>query len=316
MTDFGGLSADQINASMYGGFSPAQGQSVLNNIFGNFGQQTDYYSGLGAAYGRQTGGFNALPLNQQSPLQQEQQMQPGATFDQRYGGPQTPTPFDMYNNGGYDPFAAQSYQPAATLPSQPQSALPSSGWGDTSQPHWDMSQGWVGGDGGLSFSDRMSGVPNYSVAPNVQNWGASFNSPLGGSAAWPTNPWQSAPQPQAQAQPQPQPQGNSGGGHWDMDQGWVGGGSAAPSDSFAERFAGVGATPQQAPTPQLPDIISTGTSGVPMPYMPGYSPSTFDGRFNAMASPGPQSSNATRDNIAMAMMQQQLPPSIDYGGGA
>jgi hypothetical protein len=68
MADFGGMSADQINASM--GFGPggvgAQGQAQLNNNFGNFGQQTDDDSGLGAAYAPATGGFNGPdqgPLN-------------------------------------------------------------------------------------------------------------------------------------------------------------------------------------------------------------------------------------------------------------
>ena len=49
--------------SYYGGGKAGVGadQALYNNIFGNFGQQTDYYSGLGAAYGRATGGFGAQP---------------------------------------------------------------------------------------------------------------------------------------------------------------------------------------------------------------------------------------------------------------
>src|SRR4249920_2024627 len=38
-------------------------QGLYNNIFGNFGRQTDYFSGLGAAYGRATGGFGAPGSN-------------------------------------------------------------------------------------------------------------------------------------------------------------------------------------------------------------------------------------------------------------
>ena len=51
------MSAGQINSSM--GLPGAQqsNQAALNSNFGNFGQQTDYYSALGAAYGRATGGF-------------------------------------------------------------------------------------------------------------------------------------------------------------------------------------------------------------------------------------------------------------------
>ena len=48
------MSADQINASMWGRYSPQQAQSTLNNIYGagGFGAQPAYYAGLGAAYGR------------------------------------------------------------------------------------------------------------------------------------------------------------------------------------------------------------------------------------------------------------------------
>jgi len=38
-------------------------QPLYNDIFSKFGQQTDYYSGLGAAYGRATGGFGAAGSN-------------------------------------------------------------------------------------------------------------------------------------------------------------------------------------------------------------------------------------------------------------
>lgn len=52
------MSADQINASMWGSYSPYQAQSTLNNTYGagGFGGLTSYYSGLGAAYGRANGG--------------------------------------------------------------------------------------------------------------------------------------------------------------------------------------------------------------------------------------------------------------------
>jgi hypothetical protein len=82
MADFGGMSADQINASM--GFGPggvgAQGQAQLNNNFGNFGQQTDYYSGLGAAYGRNVGEPSGM----------------GSVFDQSAYGMPAAQPFQSY----------------------------------------------------------------------------------------------------------------------------------------------------------------------------------------------------------------------------
>lgn len=50
------MSADQINSSM--GWNPNAAQyNPWGNTPGGFGGQTDYYSALGAAYGRETGGF-------------------------------------------------------------------------------------------------------------------------------------------------------------------------------------------------------------------------------------------------------------------
>jgi hypothetical protein len=51
------MSAYQIQQSMGLPGPAAQNQAALNQNFSNFGQQTDYYSALGAAYGRATGGF-------------------------------------------------------------------------------------------------------------------------------------------------------------------------------------------------------------------------------------------------------------------
>lgn len=62
---FGSWSADDVNRSMgmgSGGLGQ-QGQAQLDNIFNNFGKQTDYYSNLGASYGRQTGGFGGYGGN-------------------------------------------------------------------------------------------------------------------------------------------------------------------------------------------------------------------------------------------------------------
>ena len=82
------MSADQINSSM--GMGPggagAINQAALNNNFNNFGQQTDYYSGLGAAYGRATGGFGG------------------------YGGQNDP--FSPASGGGYNDGAGMSGQGA------------------------------------------------------------------------------------------------------------------------------------------------------------------------------------------------------------
>ena len=53
------MSSSQINASM--GWNPYASFNPFANTPGGFGGQTDYYSNLGAAFGRQTGGFNASP---------------------------------------------------------------------------------------------------------------------------------------------------------------------------------------------------------------------------------------------------------------
>ena len=57
------MSAAQINAGIWGNYSPQQAQATQNNIYGpgGFGAQPAYYAGLGAAYGRATGGFGMQP---------------------------------------------------------------------------------------------------------------------------------------------------------------------------------------------------------------------------------------------------------------
>jgi hypothetical protein len=62
---FGGNAALGIPAmGAAGDFGASKwSQPLYNDIFSKFGQQTDYYSGLGAAYGRQTGGFGAAGSN-------------------------------------------------------------------------------------------------------------------------------------------------------------------------------------------------------------------------------------------------------------
>jgi hypothetical protein len=90
-------------------------QPLYNNIFGNFGQLTDYYSALGAAYGRQTGYYGDT-----SGLPPGQAPQPGGGGDPyaiaranvaaREGGNAFgagATPFNDYsggaNPGGFSP---------------------------------------------------------------------------------------------------------------------------------------------------------------------------------------------------------------------
>jgi len=57
------MSSAQIMASLYGNYSPAAAQAYnpFANSGGYFGAQPAYYAALGAAYGRQTGGFGGAP---------------------------------------------------------------------------------------------------------------------------------------------------------------------------------------------------------------------------------------------------------------
>jgi hypothetical protein len=166
MADFGGMSADQINASM--GFGPggvgAGGQAQLNNIFGNFGQQTDYYSGLGAAYGRGVGEPSGM----------------GSVFDQsaygqlpvpRQGGGGLLSPTPMAQQGGYTPKTAGYddswlYGGASAAQSQP--------WAQQTTPpqqpenfedRWDNTRGQY---------PPTSAVPPPPQQPVTQDWGKYF----------------------------------------------------------------------------------------------------------------------------------------------
>jgi hypothetical protein len=106
------MSAAQIQASM--GWYPGMGQSVLDQNFNNFGKQTDYYSGLGAAYGRQTGYYGdtlGLSPGQTTPAAQAAApQQPAAPQHQAGSTWIDPTPgvgagAGYYGNG----FSPQAY---------------------------------------------------------------------------------------------------------------------------------------------------------------------------------------------------------------
>ena len=117
---------------------------------GGFGKQTDYYSSLGAAYGRATGGFDGSAPGWSDPQPQEA---PAADFGFRFSPFSLPQqPFNSYGlpggDGGYgDPYATQS----ATSPSYMQTA-------PNALPQ-------------LSFADRYSAAPEYypglQTAPNA-----------------------------------------------------------------------------------------------------------------------------------------------------
>ena len=86
------MSAAQINQSMWGNYSPGQAQATINNLYGpqGFGGQTAHYAGLGAAYGRATGGFGTPGSN------------PGWQDPQPPSEPAPPAP-DPWAGSGFDP---------------------------------------------------------------------------------------------------------------------------------------------------------------------------------------------------------------------
>jgi hypothetical protein len=181
MADFGGMSADQINSSM--GFGPggvgAQGQNQLNNIFGNFGQQTDYYSGLGAAFGRGTGGFNGGALPDAGPLNP---IYGGGSGRDTLAGLMSSTP--MAQQGGF--YGGLSPQDWATF---------SNAVGADKAQAWAAQQG--GGSPPEQFVDRWDNsagqfpppgpAPKPPTQPLTQDWSKYFSGI--------TAPQQQAPQP-------------------------------------------------------------------------------------------------------------------------
>jgi hypothetical protein len=237
MPDFGGMSADQINASM--GFGPggvgAQGQSQLNNIFGNFGQQTDYYSGLGAAYGRATGGFNGGAL----PGGDSRDAVTRALMSQQGGsGLLSPTP--MAQQGGF--YGGLNPQDWATF---------SNAVGADKAQAWAAQQG--GGSPPEQFIDRWDNsagqfpppgpAPKPPTQPVTQDWSKYFSGL--------TAPQQQAPQP-------------SGGGGQDLFAGMSQGDLATWTRAMQAAGRGI----------EVPSSL-TGGSSAPSMNMPtnlGYNP--------------------------------------------
>jgi hypothetical protein len=156
------------NAAMNQGNQAAIQQQQINNaaqqaqlaaLYGpqGFGGQTDYYSALGAAYGRGTGGFggggNGIPGAYPAGTVTSAPM-PGYQLD--------PTP-DVGAGGGYDPYATQNPfggYAAPTPGSGGYNPFDSSTWAN----QWPTYPG--GGGGGMSFP----------AAPQAQvDWSPYFN---------------------------------------------------------------------------------------------------------------------------------------------
>jgi len=125
------MSADQINASM--GYNPNAAQfDPWANSPGGFGGQTDYYSGLGAAYGRETGGFgggNSIPGGYPSGGVESAPLAPPPYQDPFAGASaDTMSPADRWGMGST--FDQSAYNPA-------------------SDPSYGSTEGYGGGAGGI-----------------------------------------------------------------------------------------------------------------------------------------------------------------------
>jgi hypothetical protein len=141
-------SADQINQSMYGSYHPGMAQALLNQGFNQFGQQTDYHSALGAAYGRATGGFSAP--------QSTDGMDPGMygaqpTFDDRWSAAQ-PDYNAWYNATG-------------------------AGGGGDGLPNFAERWGVMQQNAAPGFNERWGGMPTYQGQTAVDavsgGWGGT-----------------------------------------------------------------------------------------------------------------------------------------------
>jgi hypothetical protein len=200
------MSANQINAGIWGNYSPGAAQATQANIYGagGFGAQPAYYAGLGAAYGRQTGGFGGYGAANADPFtpvggggsQGAPQYDPwtgaitGYNAPRQYGwdaneGAPAPAAPQVFNRGEFNP---QTYgwdhnegAPAYTPPAQPN-------WNDL----------WKS-----RIAPQVPTFPSSVTVPQQQSGGFGMN--LGSNQGMPQyDPWTGAIT------------GYSGGGGYDM----------------------------------------------------------------------------------------------------
>jgi hypothetical protein len=136
------MNSDQINASMgWGGPNAAQFDPWANS--GGFGNMTDYYSGLGAAYGRETGGFEGYGVPSGS-------VERGADLpdlsQDPFGGGYNPTNDAPYMSSAFD---TSAYMPA---------------------PFSDRWGGMPGPTIGQPAIDAVNGMGSFGIQPWQQNY--------------------------------------------------------------------------------------------------------------------------------------------------
>jgi hypothetical protein len=197
---------------------------------GGFGNMTDYYSGLGAAYGRATGGFNGTapgwadpqpqeqPAPQGDPYQNWLQSGGGASFNDRFSAAPAITPGLQPQGGDYSAFPnaiSAGVDPSANVKTGNSSYNSRFGaWPEQPSPATGipiMNQGDDGRDqlaqqmSGASFNDRFGNLPGQPYGQgyfdntfgSVANTGGTIQQPYQG------NPfYMPQPMPAQQAVPQ------------------------------------------------------------------------------------------------------------------
>ena len=264
------MSADQINASM--GFNPNAAQfDPWANSPGGFGAQTDYYSGLGAAYGRDTGGFNASPGYPAGPVE-------SAPLDPLpYQNPFEAAPPPDYSGGGIgsDAAAAPYQNPysggiGSDAVAAPYQSPYGTGYGEGVQP---SAGGGIGSDAGQApggvFDQSAYYGPMYrqpdanpeafnpgTFAGDQNNFGIPFNgAPLPGDIGF-------SPQPTT-----PNLGYNPGMENWFANPGMGGGGFV---DRFGQWGADAGTPSQYTTAPYTSTPGQTFEPNIPPGYMQPY----------------------------------------------
>jgi hypothetical protein len=262
------MSADQINAAM--GFNPNAAQfNPWANSPGGFGGLTDYYSSLGAAYGRQTGGFGAAPSGM--PEWQYNQMMKASPSGSVERGSDLPAP----DTSNYNALTGQTWGPQPAYNTynggaNPGGFSPSPNYvGDSpSNQQWEpdgnggvrpvSGGGGIGSDAGqapgamfdTSRYSQMYRMPeanpgNFnpgSYAGDRSNYGLQYNGqPLPGDIGFTSQ------------SPMPNQGYNPGMEQWFANPGMNGG---AFQGRFGLGFPGAGTPSQYGPGADMPDSFS------------------------------------------------------------
>lgn len=161
-------SANDINNSM--GWDPNAPQfDPWGNTPGGFGAQTDYYSALGAAYGRQTGGFGGGGWSGEGPKPVSAwDSADWARYNQIYGGGGGAPPVQDYG-GGASPggFSPSPNYPGGSAPAADAGPKPVSAWDSADWARYNSIYG--GGGGGQPQMQQPSSMKLLGYDPAMSS---------------------------------------------------------------------------------------------------------------------------------------------------